>query len=188
MTVTDLYRMCVFPQAHVMPWQGVWPAIDNKSLVLPGAVIIGDVVMEANTSAWFNAVIRGDDGPVRIGAGTNVQDGCVIHVSVERPTLIGRGVTIGHMVHLHACTLEDDTLVGSGAIVLDGARLERESQVAAGALVAPGKVVPSGELWGGVPARKLRDLGSGEIDDIRNNAQWYVHELDAWRQQLEAQQ
>ena len=188
MTVTDLYRMCVFPQAHVMPWQGVWPAIDNKSLVLPGAVIIGDVVMEANTSAWFNAVIRGDDGPVRICADTNVQDGCVIHLSVERPTLNGRGVTIGHMVHLHACTLEDDTLVGSGAIVLDGARLERGSQVAAGALVAPGKVVPSGELWGGVPARKLRDLGPGEINDIRDNARWYVHELDAWRQQLEAQQ
>ena len=77
--------------------------------------------------------------------------------------------------------------MGSGAIVLDGARLERESQVAAGALVAPGKVVPSGELWGGVPARKLRDLDPDEIDGIRDNAAWYVQELRAWRQQLEEQ-
>ena len=176
--------MSVFPQAHVLPWRGVWPTIDSTSLVLPGAAIIGDVVMGEQSSAWFNAVIRGDDGPVRIGAGTNIQDGCVIHVSTELPTVIGRRVTLGHMVHLHACTIEDDTLVGSGAVVLDGARLEGESQIAAGALVTPGKVVPSGELWGGVPARKLRDLAADEVEGIRHNAVWYIHELDTWRQQL----
>ncbi len=176
--------MSVFPQAHVFPWRGVWPAIDSTSLVLPGAVVIGDVVMGEQSSAWFNAVIRGDDGPVRVGAGTNIQDGCVIHVSAALPTVIGRRVTLGHMVHLHACTLEDDTLVGSGAIVLDGVKLERGSQIAAGALVAPGKVVPSGELWGGVPARKLRDLAQDEINGMRQNAAWYIHELDIWRKQL----
>ena len=179
------YRRSVFERAIVMPFKGVWPTIDENALVLPGAAIIGDVVMEAESSAWFNAVIRGDDGPVRIGSGTNVQDGCVIHVSTEQPTVLGQHVTLGHAVHLHACTLEDETLVGSGAIVLDGALLERHSQVAAGALVAPNKVVKSGELWGGVPARKLRDLSDAEIAGIRENADWYIHELDHYRQQLE---
>ena len=179
------YRRSVFRRAIVMHYRGTWPRIDESALVLPGAAIIGDVVMGALSSAWFNAVIRGDDGPIRIGPGTNVQDGCVIHVSTEQPTIIGANVTLGHAVHLHACTLEDETLVGSGAIVLDGAVLERHSQIAAGALVAPNKVVKSGELWGGIPARKLRDLSADEISGIRENADWYIHELDDYRQQLE---
>lgn len=178
------YTHCVSHRAIVMPYKGTWPKIAGSALVLPGASIIGDVVMGALSSAWFNAVIRGDDGPIRIGEGTNIQDGCVIHVSTEQPTVIGGHVTLGHAVHLHACTLEDETLVGSGAIVLDGAVLERHSQIAAGAVVAPNKVVQSGELWGGVPARKLRDLSADEITGIRANADWYIHELDDYRQHL----
>ncbi len=179
------YRRCAFERSTVLPYRGTWPRIDESALVLPGAAVIGDVVMEAGSSAWFNAVIRGDDGPIRIGQGSNIQDGCVIHVSTTQPTVVGALVTVGHAVHLHACTLEDETLVGSGAIILDGARLERRSQVAAGALVAPNKVVRSGELWGGIPARKLRDLSADDIAGIRENAEWYVHELEDYRQHME---
>ena len=168
----------------IMPFRGVWPGIDGSALVLPGAVVIGDVELGAQASVWFNAVVRGDDGPIRIGSQTNVQDGCVIHVTTELPTIVGARVTLGHCVHLHSCTLEDESLVGSGAIVLDGAVVEHHGQVAAGALIAPGKTVGSRELWGGVPARKLRDLTDEEVAGIGENADWYVGELATYRRQL----
>ena len=173
------------PGPIVLPWRGVWPKAAESALILPGAAVIGDVELGEEASVWFNAVVRGDDGPIRIGRGSNVQDGCVVHVSTERPTLIGDRVTLGHNVHLHACHLHDETLIGSSATVLDGAVVERHAQVAAGALVAPGKRVRSGELWGGVPARKLRDLCADEIAAIRDNAAWYVHELEGYREMLE---
>ena len=173
------------PGPIVMPFKGVWPTVDATALLLPNATVIGDVTLGAESSVWFSAVVRGDDGPITIGRGTNVQDGTVIHVSEEIHTVIGDWVTLGHCVHLHSCTLEDETLIGSGATVLDGAVVERHGQVAAGALVAPGKVVRSGELWGGVPARKLRDLSAEERAGIRSNAEWYIHELPPYREQME---
>ena len=172
------------PGAVIMPYKGVWPAIDPRALVLPNASVIGKVTVAAEASIWFGAVVRGDDGPITIGRGTNVQDGTVIHVSDTHPTAIGDWVTIGHMVHLHACTLEDECLIGSGAVVLDGARIERHAQVAAGAVVSPGKTVKAGELWAGVPARKLRDLSEEEVATIRANAEWYVHECEDYRREL----
>lgn len=173
------------PGAVVMPYKGVWPSIDARALVLPNATVVGDVALGPDSSVWFGAVVRGDDGPIRIGRGSNVQDGSVIHVSDIHHTVIGDWVTIGHCVHLHACVLEDECLIGSGAIVLDGARIERHGQVAAGAVVSPGKTVRAGELWAGVPARKLRDLSAEEIATIRANAEWYVHEMEAYRAVLE---
>ncbi len=172
------------PGAIVMPYKGVWPTVDPRALVLPNATVVGDVCLGPESSVWFGAVVRGDDGPIRIGTGSNVQDGSVIHVSDTFPTRIGDWVTIGHCVHLHACTLEDECLIGSGAIVLDGATDERHGQVAAGALVSPGKTVRSGELWAGVPARKLRDLTPEEIAGIRGNAEWYVHEVGEYRNEI----
>jgi len=172
------------PGAVVLPYKGIWPTFDPRSLLLPNAVVVGAVTVGAESSIWFNAVVRGDDGPIRIGRGSNVQDGTVIHVSDITPTEVGDYVTIGHMVHLHACTLEDECLIGSGAVVLDGARIERHAQVAAGAVVSPGKVVKSGELWAGVPAKKLRDLTETEIRTIRENAEWYVHEAEDYRRML----
>lgn len=172
------------PGPLLMPYRGRWPTIHPRALVLPNAVVVGDVTVGEDASIWFGAVVRGDDGPIRIGRGSNVQDGAVIHVSDVHPTEIGEFVTIGHMVHLHACTLEDQCLIGSGAIVLDGARVEHHAQVAAGAVVAPGKVVRTGELWAGVPARKLRDLSAEEMETLRANADWYVHECEDYRQAI----
>ena len=174
------------PGAVVMPYKGFRPQIHDQALVLPNATVVGDVILGPQSSVWFGAVVRGDDGPIRIGEGTNVQDGTVIHVSDIHPTVIGAWVTIGHCVHLHACTLEDECLIGSGAVVLDGATVERHAQVAAGAVVSPGKTVRSGELWAGVPARKLRDLTPEEIATIRGNAEWYVHEVETYRQEIAA--
>ena len=173
------------PGPIVMPFKGVWPRVDDRALILPNAAVIGDVTLGPDSSVWFSAVVRGDDGPITIGRGSNVQDGCVVHVSTEFPTVIGDWVTLGHNVHLHACTLEDETLIGSSATVLDGAVVERYGQVAAGALVAPGKIVRAGELWAGVPAKKLRDLSDEERRGIKENAVWYTQELPAYRAQME---
>lgn len=173
------------PGPIVMPYRGVWPRVDDSALILPGAAVVGDVEIGPRSSVWFNTVVRGDDGPIRIGRDSNVQDGCVVHVGTERPTVVGDRVTVGHNVHLHACHLHDESLIGSSATVLDGATVEKHAQVAAGATVAPDKTVASGELWGGVPARKLRDLTAEEIDAIRDNAEWYVRELEDYRRLME---
>jgi len=173
-----------YPAPIIMPYHGVWPRCHARSLVVPNAVVIGDVELGEEASIWFNTTVRGDDGPIRIGARTNVQDNCIIHVSDVQPTLIGEEVTIGHAVHLHACILEDNCLIGSGAIILDGAKVESGGQVAAGALVSPGKTVKSGELWAGVPAKKLRDLSDGEIAFIRENALWYVKEMHEYLEEI----
>lgn len=143
----------------VLPFRGVWPRIAEDAYVAHGAVVIGDVEIGAQASIWFNCVLRGDDNPIRIGARTNIQDGTVIHVhSRFQGTYIGDDVNVGHMALLHACNLEDRSFVGMGAIVLDEATVESGAMLAGGAMLTPGKRVPSGELWGGRPARKLRDL------------------------------
>ncbi|MGB7979246.1 MAG: gamma carbonic anhydrase family protein, partial [Candidatus Nanopelagicales bacterium] len=128
------------------------PTIDPTAFVHPDAVLIGDVTVGAESSVWPTAVLRGDSGRVIVGARTSVQDGSVIHCTSERDTVIGDRCVIGHRVHLEACTVEDDSLVGSGAVVLHRAIVRSGGFVAAGALVAPGTEVPSGALARGVPA------------------------------------
>ena len=174
-----------YPDPIIMPYHGVWPRLHPRFLVVPGAAVIGDVELAEEASIWFNATVRGDDGPIRIGARSNIQDNTIIHVSDTQPTIIGEEVTIGHGVHLHACVLQDRCLIGSGAIILDGAMVETGAQVAAAALISPGKTVKSGELWAGVPAKKLRDLTEQEIGFIAQNALWYVREMHEYREELE---
>jgi len=173
-----------YPAPIIMPYHGIRPRCHERSLVVPSAVVIGDVELGEEASIWFNTTVRGDDGPIRIGARSNIQDNSIVHVSDVQATLIGEEVTIGHAVHLHACVLEDRCLIGSGAIVLDGATVETGAQVAAGALVSPGKTVKSGELWAGVPAKKLRDLSSDEIALIRDFALWYIKEMNEYLEEF----
>ena len=143
----------------ILPFQGRMPQIADDAFIAHGAVIVGDVTIGAQSSIWFNCVLRGDLNFIRVGARTNIQDGTVVHIdSREFSTTIGDDVTIGHMALVHACTLEDRCFVGMGATVMDGAVVETGAMVAAGALVTPGKRVPSGELWGGRPARRMRML------------------------------
>ncbi|MGB0682472.1 MAG: gamma carbonic anhydrase family protein [Magnetovibrionaceae bacterium] len=146
------------PGGVIMPFEGKAPVIDPTAFIAPTAAIIGDVEVGPESGIWFHCVLRGDMNEIRIGARTNIQDGTVIHVdSKTYGTFIGDDVTVGHMALIHACTIESGGFVGMHATVMDGAVIESGAMVAAGALVAPGKRVPAGELWGGTPARYLRE-------------------------------
>lgn len=159
----------------IVAYEGKAPRVAATAFLAPGSVVTGDVEIGEGSSVWFQTVIRGDVNFVRIGARTNVQDHCVVHVTTgTHPTVIGDDVTVGHRVVLHGCTVKDRCLVGIGAIVLDGAVLEAESMVGAGALVPPGMVVPSGKLVLGAPAKVRRDLTPEEIASFRTSAERYA--------------
>ncbi len=156
-------------------YQGKGPKIHESCFVAETAVIIGDVEIGAHSSVWYGAVIRGDVNYVRIGEGCSVQDNVTLHV--ERGDLalrIGDNVTIGHNAVVHACTVEDECLIGMGSVVLDGAVVGRGSIVAAGAVVPPGMSVPPRSLVAGVPARVRRELGGVDIEMILDNAKAYI--------------
>jgi carbonic anhydrase/acetyltransferase-like protein (isoleucine patch superfamily) len=160
---------------HIMPFQGTHPTIADDVFIAPTAVVIGDVVIGAGTSVWFNCVIRGDVHEIRIGERTNIQDGTVVHVTGGKlGTYIGSDITIGHGAILHACTLEDSCFIGMGATILDGVVVESGAMVAAGAVVTPGKRVKSGELWAGNPAKLMRALSQPEQDFFPVSAAGYV--------------
>jgi len=155
------------------------PRVDPDAYVDPSAQVIGDVTVEAGASVWPGAVLRGDqDNYVKLGRNSNVQDGAVLHVTPEFPCVVGDNVTIGHCAVVHACTIKDNSRIGTGAVVLNGAVVEESAQVAAGALVPPGSVVPSGWLVMGVPAKPVRKMNPEEVEDIQRNAREYV---DLWR-------
>lgn len=159
----------------ILPFKGVMPTIDPSVFIAPSASVIGDTVIGAGSSVWFNVAIRGDVHEIRIGERTNIQDGTVVHVTSGKfGTYIGDDITIGHMACLHACTLESRCFIGMGATVMDGAVVESGAMVAAGALVTPGKVVKSGELWAGSPAKCIRKLSEADIEGMGKNAPHYV--------------
>jgi len=158
----------------VRSYQGTFPTIHPTVFLADGARVIGDVHIGEGSSVWYNTVIRGDVHSVRIGTFTNIQDNAMLHVTHDtHPLNVGNGVTVGHMVTLHGCTIEDYALIGIGAIVLDGAIVEHHSFVAAGAVVTPNTRVPSGHLVGGIPAKVLRALTPQEILNLEDSAQRY---------------
>jgi carbonic anhydrase/acetyltransferase-like protein (isoleucine patch superfamily) len=159
----------------ILPYRGKTPRIHPTAWIAPTAIVIGDVEIGPETGIWYGCVVRGDVNEIRIGARTNIQDGTVIHVAAEgQGTYVGDEITVGHMALLHACTVESNAFVGMKSCVMDGAHVERHAMVAAGALVTPGKRVPSGELWGGSPARKIRDLTDAQIAAWRTSWEGYV--------------
>lgn len=162
-------------------YRGITPSLDETVFLVDSAEIIGDVKIDAESSVWFNVVIRGDVNHIRIGKRTNVQDGTVIHVTHQQhPTLIGDDVTIGHNVTLHGCTIGNRCLIGMGAVVMDAAAVEDDAMIAAGALVTPGTKVPSGTLFGGSPAKYMRHLREEEIVNLRQSAQNYLHYVETY--------
>lgn len=175
------------PGAIIMPYKGIYPTIDPSAFIAPGAVVIGDVHIGPETGVWFGVVIRGDVNSIRIGARTNIQDGTIIHVTRKvGPTTIGSGITIGHQVLLHACTLEDDCFVGMGATIIDDAVVESGGFVAAGAVVTPRKRVLKGQMWGGNPAKYMRDLTPEEAAFIPVSAANYVKHVHEYKAELTA--
>jgi carbonic anhydrase/acetyltransferase-like protein (isoleucine patch superfamily) len=157
-----------------IPYKDVKPDIDASAFIAEGAVLIGDVTVGELSSVWFNAVIRGDNEPIRVGEGSNVQDGSVLHTDPGFPCVVGNRVTIGHNVVLHGCSVDDGATVGMGATVLNGARVGAGALVAANALVLEGFEVPPGTLAAGVPAKVRRELTEADIARFRENAEGYV--------------
>ncbi len=150
------------------------PRIDPTAYVAREAVVIGDVRLAAQTSIWPMAVLRGDINYIEIGQGSNIQDGCVVHLAEDLPVRVGRLVTVGHRAILHACTVEDECLIGMGATVLDGAVIGKGSIVGAHALVTRDMQIPPGSLVMGTPAKVVRTLSAEEIAAIRTWADHYV--------------
>ncbi len=161
-------------ELKLFPYLEYFPKIHESVFLASGVKIIGNVEIGENSGVWYNTVIRGDVHYVKIGNYTNIQDCSMLHVTNGKyPLNIGNNVTIGHAVKLHGCTLMDSTFLGIGSIVLDGAVVEHHSMVAAGAVVRPGFVVPTGKLAAGVPAKIVRDLSEEEIENIDASAKRY---------------
>ncbi len=159
----------------ILPYKGISPKIHESAFIAPSASIIGDVEIGAGSNIWYSCVLRGDVNDIKIGERTNIQDGAIIHVTTDfQGTYVGNDVTVGHNAILHACTLKDFAFVGMGACVMDGAVVEGNAMLAAGALLTPNKRIPSGELWAGSPAKYMRRLTQKELDYIKWSAPHYV--------------
>jgi carbonic anhydrase/acetyltransferase-like protein (isoleucine patch superfamily) len=162
------------------------PRIEDSAYVAPSADVVGDVEVGEHASVWYQCVLRGDIAPIRIGAETNIQDLTMVHVDVDQPCVIGARVGVGHRAIIHGCEIEDDCLVGMGAIVLSGAVIGSGSLVAAGAVVTEGMEVPPDSLVVGVPARVIRDVDHELRDRMRLTVEHYRelkegHRSGRWR-------
>ena len=160
-------------KGSIYSYRGISPRVSGDVFIAVTACVIGDVEIGSGSSIWFSCVVRGDEGLVVIGERTNLQDGVVIHCNAGESVRIGDDTTIGHGAIIHGATIQSGALIGMGAIVLDGAVVESGAQVAAGAVVGPGKRVTSGTLWGGCPARKIRELGSDATLTFQRSAEGY---------------
>lgn len=150
------------------------PSLANGVFIAPGAVVTGDVTLDENVSIWYQVVLRADIEKIVVGGGSNIQDGSVIHLASDRGTLVGQYVTVGHKALLHACTVDDESLIGMGAIVMDEARIGAQCIVGAGSLVTRGMTIPDGSLVMGSPAKVVRQLNREERSGIRGWAEKYI--------------
>ena len=157
----------------IMEYKGISPEISPDAFVAPTADIIGKVSIAADASVWFGAVIRGDEAPISIGEGSNVQDNAVLHCDEHSPMVIGRNVTLGHGAIIHGATIGDNTLIGMGAIVLNGANIGENCIVGAGAVVKENAVIPPNSMLVGVPAKIIRTLDESAVAE-RKKQSYYV--------------
>jgi carbonic anhydrase/acetyltransferase-like protein (isoleucine patch superfamily) len=158
----------------LLPLADRTPSIENGAWVAPGAIVVGDVRLEARASLWYAAILRGDGDAIVVGADANIQDGCVLHADPGMPVRVGARVSVGHRAVLHGCIIEDEVLVGMGAVVLNGARIGTGSIVAAGSVVLEGTTIPANALVAGIPAKVRRSTTEQERHDIVVNAEHYV--------------
>lgn len=170
---------------HIRPFRGIHPVIGERTYVDIAASVIGDVEIGVDSSVWPMVAIRGDVNIIRIGDRTNIQDGSVLHVTHQGPLSpegnalhIGSDVTIGHGAVVHACTIEDECLIGMGSVILDGAVIKKGAMIGAGSVVSPGKVLEGGYLYLGSPARQVRELSQKEKDFLAYSARHYVQLKD----------
>ena len=167
-----------------LPFKGVYPQIDPTAYVAPGAIIIGDVVIGAESSIWFGTIVRADVHYIRIGSQTNIQDQCVLHVTGgSHPLQVGNRITVGHRAIIHGCTIEDGCLIGMGAVLLDGSHVGAEAVVAAGSVVAEGTHIPPRTLAMGVPAAPRREVTEAESTRAKSSTSHYIELADIYRKE-----
>ncbi|MBW4094453.1 MAG: gamma carbonic anhydrase family protein [Acidobacteria bacterium] len=158
----------------IIPFAGKTPVIADSAFIAASASIIGDAELAADSSAFYNVVVRADTAPIRVGSGTNLQDNVVLHADPGFPTTLGAGISVGHGAVVHGCTVEDNCLIGMGATVMNGAVIGSGSLIAGGAVVLEGAVIPPRSLVAGVPAKVRRELTDEEVASVRDNATRYV--------------
>ena len=169
--------------SNLRPFKGTMPSIDESAYIDESAVVIGNVSIGADSSIWCTCVLRGDVNSIVVGNRSNIQDGSILHVTHKNPIkhpegyplVIGDDVTVAHHASLHGCTLEDQCFVGMGSIVMDGATVQSKSMIGAGSLVPPGKVIETGWLYIGSPAKKFRELSDEEMSGFKKLADNYVN-------------
>jgi carbonic anhydrase/acetyltransferase-like protein (isoleucine patch superfamily) len=165
-------------------YRGIWPTVDATAYVDASAQLVGDVTLGAHSSVWMNAVLRGDVHSIRVGERSNIQDGAVLHgMKGLYAVTVGDGCTIGHNATVHGCTLEDDVLIGMGAVVLNGAVIGRGSIVAAGAVIPERIVIPPGSLVAGIPGKMRRACTETDLESIRHYAAAYVGYMAAYKEE-----
>ncbi len=169
--------------ALIIPLNGHTPQIGKNCFIAPNATIIGDVVIGDNSSIWFNAVLRGDVGAIRIGENTNIQDGVIVHSTYQKSSvLVGNNVSVGHQAILHGCTIQDNTLVGMKALIMDLIVLKSYCYVAAGAVMLEGTITEEHCMYAGIPAKKIKDVPKELIkSDIANIANRYIMYADWYK-------
>lgn len=151
-----------------------WICTGEGAYLFPGCVVTGDVSLGKEASVWYNAVVRGDMASITIGQRSNIQDNAVVHVDNNFPTVIGNGVTVGHGAIVHGCTIEDDCIIGMGAVILNGAKIGKNCIIGAGTLVPEGKEIPEGSVAFGNPVRVYRPVTQDDVTHIQENAAEYV--------------
>lgn len=164
--------------AYILPVNGIEPVFGSNCFIAPNATLVGDVICGDDCSFWFNAVVRGDVNSIRLGNKVNIQDGAVIHCTYKKTkTVLGNNVSVGHNAIVHGCLVHDNVLIGMGAIVMDNCEIGSNSIIAAGAVLTEGTIVPSGCIYAGVPAKKVKDISQelihGEINRIADNYLMY---------------
>lgn len=181
------------PGVNIIPIHGKSPKIHGSAFIAPGCTIIGDVEIGADSSVWYNCVLRADVFRIRIGERTNIQDGSVLHCDPPRPgdpegspLIIGDDVLVGHMAMVHGCTIEDRGFVGLGAIAMNKAVIGSDAMLAAGAMLTEGKVMAPRSLWAGRPAKPLKDLSDAAIMGMRMGVAHYAENAKAHRTAVES--
>ena len=162
------------------------PQIDPTAWVAPDANVIGKIVLEAGSSVWFSATLRGDNEEIRLGANSNIQENCVLHTDMGYPLVIGANCTIGHKAMLHGCTIGEGSLIGMGATILNGAKIGRGCLIGAGALVTEGKEIPDGSLVMGAPGKVIRTLDAAAQARLIQSAESYRDNARRFRAGLKA--
>ena len=150
----------------------------GENWIAPNATIIGDITLEKNTSIWFNATLRGDVENIYVGEGSNIQDGCVLHTDPDCPLKIGKNVTIGHLAMLHGCSVEDNSLIGIGAVILNKAKIGKNCIIGAKALITENKEIPDNSLVVGAPGKIIRKVTDEEVKLIKESA---IHYQENWK-------